>query len=140
MKGKEFIREIVTAYLVVSVNEPIIFSTDEEKVDEIVKLATKNNKKVTKRNITTNKSRIYEIGKNFFERSAPKEAYDNPIHFRNILVKEWHDTMARLSDTIKPDSQISWNRICRKYSVCECSVDEFSKWMFDINEHIKGNS
>lgn len=131
------IREIVTAYLIVNNNEPVIFSSNETKINNIIDKATKKNITLKKRKITSNRDRVMEIGKNFFERVTPPEAFIDPIKFRNKLISEWHETISRLSDAIKVDCQISWAKICKKYNVEECSVDQFSTWMFDINEYIK---
>ncbi len=135
---KENIREIVTAYLLLNNSEPVIFSSDEDKINDIMVTAMKRNISLKKKNITSNKNRILEIGNNLFKREVPIKALEEPITFRNLLIKEWHDNLSRLSDVIKVDSQISWGRICKKYNVSECTVDEFSRWMFDINEYIKG--
>jgi len=133
----EQLREIVTAYLVINGNEPVIFSSNEEKINEIVDVATKKSIILKKRKITSNRARIMEIGCNFFNRKTPIEAIKDPITFRNKMITEWHATVVRLSDTIKVDAQITWGRICRKYNVEECSVEQFSTWMLDINEYIK---
>jgi hypothetical protein len=132
----EKIREIVTAYLVINGNEPVIFSSNEAKIDGIIAKAAKKNISLRKRKITSNKDRVLEIGKNFFERCVPVDALKDPITFRNKLICEWHETISRLSDTIKVDGQISWGKICKKYNVEECTVDQFSTWMFDIREFI----
>lgn len=133
----EKIREIVTAYLVVNGEDPVIFSSDENKVNDIVSKATKKNISLKKRKITTNRERIMEIGKNFFQRKIPVEAMRNPIEFRNKLILELHNTVDRLSDLIKVDAKVSWNKIATRYNIDSCTVDEFSQWMFDINEFIK---
>lgn len=132
----EQLREIVTAYLVVNGKEPVIFSSNEKKVDNIIAVASKKNIMLKRRKITSNRERVVEIGRNFFERKTPAEAYQSPIPFRNKLISEWHETVARLSDTIKVDACISWGRICKKYNVEECTVEQFSTWMLDINEFI----
>jgi hypothetical protein len=133
----EQLREIITAYLVVNGSEPVIFSSDESKIDNIVTVATKKNIRLKKRKITSNRERVLEIGKNFFERKTPKEAYDDPVKFRNKLIVEWHETISRLSDTIKVDGQLSWGKVCKKYNIEECTAEQFSTWMLDINEFIK---
>jgi hypothetical protein len=133
----EQLREIVTAYLILNGDTPVIFSSDEEKVNDIVAKATKKNISLKKRKITTNKERILEIGKNFFERKIPEAALKNPIEFRNKLILELHATVDRLSDLIKVDAALSWVKIRARHNVDECTVNEFSQWMFDINEFIK---
>ena len=133
----EQLREIVTAYLVVNGNEPVIFSSNESKIDGIMTSASKKNISLKKRKITSNRERVMEIGKNFFERKTPTDAIRDPVTFRNKLITEWHANISRLSDCIKVDCQISWNKICKKYNVEECTVEQFSTWMLDINEFIK---
>ncbi len=132
----EQLREIVTAYLVINGREPVIFSSNENKVDKIISIASKKNITLKRRKITSNRERVMEIGKNFFERKTPDEAYRTPVQFRNKLISEWHENVARLSDTIKVDACISWGKICKKYNVEECTVEQFSTWMLDINEFI----
>jgi hypothetical protein len=132
----EQLREIVTAYLVVNGKEPVIFSSNENKVDKIIATASKKNITLKRRKITSNRERVMEIGKNFFERKTPAEAYQAPVQFRNKLISEWHENVARLSDAIKVDACISWGKICKKYNVEECTVEQFSTWMLDINEFI----
>jgi hypothetical protein len=129
-------REIVTAYLLVYEKEPIILSSNESKIDDIINKASIKNITLKKQKITTNKNRIHEMGKNFFEKSIPKEIINDPVTFRNKLISEWHTTISRLSDTIKVDGQLSWNKICKKYNFCECTVEEFSVWMLDIREYL----
>lgn len=131
------LREIVTAYLILNGNEPVIFSSNENKINDLVTVASKKNISLKKRKITTNKDRILEIGKNFFERKMPPEALKNPIEFRNKLILELHDTVNRLSDLIKVDAHLSWDKIRNKHNVDVCTLNEFSQWMLDINEYIK---
>lgn len=133
----EQLREIVTAYLIVNKEAPVIFSSDITKIENILQIATMKKINLKTKKITSNKDRIMEIGKNFFERKTPDAAKIDPIRFRNMLIKEWHDTVDRLSDLIKVDSQISWSKICKKHNLEACTVEEFSKWMLDINEFIK---
>jgi hypothetical protein len=133
----EQLREIVSAYILINGEEPVIFSSDEEKIEEVVRIASQNNISLKKRKITTNKDRIMEIGVNFFKRNTPLTAKQDPIKFRNLLVKDWHDTVDRLSDIIKVDAKISWAKICKKHNLEECTIEEFSRWMLDIHEFIK---
>jgi hypothetical protein len=133
----EQLREIVSAYFLINNEEPVIFSTDEDKINEIIRIASKNNISLKKRKITSNKDRVMEIGTNFFRRNTPTDAKKDPIKFRNLLVKDWHDTVDRLSDMIKVDAKISWSKICKKHNLEDCTVEEFSRWMLDIHEFIK---
>jgi hypothetical protein len=132
----EQVRDIITAYLIVNGSEPVIFTSDEHRVNEIITTATKKNILLKKTKITSNKDRVGEIGENFFHRKTPPDAMKDPVGFRNKLIKEWHDTVDRLSDVIKVDSQISWNKICKKYNVETCTVEQFSTWMLDIKEYL----
>jgi hypothetical protein len=134
---KESTREIVTAFLLVSNNKPVIFSSDEKKIDSIFQKATKKNIGIVKKKITFSKDRILQLGKNIFERKMPPEACGNPLEFRNKVIIELHSTLSRLSDLIKVDAQITWGKMSKKYGFESINVDDFSQWMLDINEYIK---
>lgn len=131
------IREIITTYLVINGNKPIALSHDEEKVNLLMSTAKTKNITLRKKKITTNKDRIKQIGHNFFNRKLPDIAFNNPLHFRNSIIKEWHDTLDRISDGVKLDSQITWSKLCNKHGIENVSVDEFSTWMLDLTEYTR---
>jgi hypothetical protein len=135
MSESENVRDILTAFLIVNEhNKPVIFSSDTSEVNDVINTANSKNIPLKTRKITTNKDRLIAIGKNLFERNLPLEALSDPLKFRNKLIIEWQETFSRISDTGKVDTKISWGKICKKYGVEECSIDEFSAWMLDIRE------
>ncbi len=131
----ESIRDIISASIIVTEFGPICISTDLTLVNDIKAKLKARNIKIIERIITTNYDRLSQFASLLFESDLPDEAFKTPILFRNKVITEWQKHKDKLSEFVRVDDALTWQKITKKYNI---TVDHeiFSQALIEYNSFI----
>lgn len=125
--------KIVTNYIVIVGNKPVIMLSDKNKADKIAEMATQKNKKVLIRQVTGSETRINEIGFNLFKVKINDKLRQNIDLFRNVIVRK----CLEYKDSRGVDEEIAWRRVCKEKAPAfkSMSYGQFCQWTLDVREY-----
>lgn len=124
MALKEQIRQIVSGWLIVGSNGPLILSPNKEKVAEIVDALKDKHKESTTTAITVHVDRFKELGRNLIQWKIPDIAKRAGVmRYRNYLVLQTHE-------------KGSWDWVREKNNLPEMTYEEMNQWLMDYMKYV----
>ncbi len=124
MATKEQIRQIVSGWLIVGKNGPLMLSPTENKVAEVIDKIKEKGVEVTITAITVHIERFKEIGRNLITWKMPPAAKTMGImSYRNFLVLQTHD-------------KGSWEWVREKQGLPEMTYEEMNQWFMDYMKYV----
>ena len=124
MAIKEQVRQLVSGWLVLGKNGPLILSPSEDKIAEVVDKLKQKGIDNTIIAITVHIERFKEIGRNLVQWKLPEEAKQiGVMQYRNSLVLKTHETGC-------------WEWVREKQGLPKMTYEEMNGWLMDHMKYV----